>query len=129
MSNGLGPLARITFSITLGLTACTTKPATPEDLADRVIRSIDAGDLQGTASAFDGSVRNTMTPASFDTVSRMMRSFGTYRSTHQISALPNGRYDFEANFEGGSMLVQLRLNPSGRIVALHLVPNLPHNSP
>ena len=124
LSIGLWRLAGLVFSLTLGLTACTTKSTTAEDLTDRVIRSIQAGDLQQTASAFDNSVRGTITPESFNDLSRLMRSFGTYRAAYEISALPNQRYDLEANFDNGSMLVQLRLNPAGRIVALHVIPNV-----
>jgi hypothetical protein len=129
LSVGLRRFAGLLLSLTLGLTACTTKTTTAEDVTNRVIRAIDAGDLQQTLSTFDSSVRGTMTPASFDSMSRLMRSFGAYQSVREISVLPNGRYDLEANFEDGSMLVQLRLNPAGQIAAFHVIPNVLHSKP
>ena len=114
---------------TLGLTACTIKTTTAEDLTVRVIQSIDAGDYENTASAFESSVRSTMTRESFDDVSRLMQSFGAFQVANQISALPNERYDLEATFEGGSMLVQLRVDPAGQIAALHIIPNIRINTP
>jgi hypothetical protein len=107
----------------LGLSACTPATTTAEGVTDRAIRSIYAGDLEQTKTMFDGTVRNAMTPESFHILSHLMQSFGKYNSVSQISQIAGQRYDLEAEFDGGSMLVQLRLNAAGQIAALHFIPN------
>jgi hypothetical protein len=110
----------------LGLSACAPSTTPAEDVTDRAIRSIYAGDLQQTQNMFEDRVRTEMTPTSFHILSHLMQSFGKYNSVSQISKIAGERYDLEAFFDGGSMLVQLRLNPVGRISALHFVPNFTH---
>jgi hypothetical protein len=110
----------------LGLSACAPSSTRAEDVTDRAIRSIYAGDLQQTTTMFDGTVRSEMTPTSFHLLTHLMQSFGKYNSVSQISQIAGQRYDLEAFFDGGSMLVQLRLNPAGQIAALHFVPNFTH---
>jgi hypothetical protein len=103
-------------------TGCAHAPS-PTDRADGVIRAIYAGDVVQTRQAFDPDVRPAITPSSIDQLSRRMQAIGAYEFVRGVSAMPNGRYDFEAEFDSGSMLVQMRLDPNGAIAALHVVPN------
>jgi hypothetical protein len=106
----------------LGGCAQTTRS---EDLADTVLRAIEADKPAVAGDYFDADTRSLMTPASVHELSRVMHAFGHYRYVSQTSALDERRYDLEAQFDVGSMLVQMRLDPDGKIAALHVVPNVP----
>lgn len=106
--------------------ACGEKQPTPEITADKAIRFIYAGDLHNTQQLFDADVGRTITPDSVNRVSSLMHAFGDYFSVTQIAATSNRRYDLEAQFAHGSMLVQLRLDSAGKVAALHFIPNVPH---
>jgi hypothetical protein len=107
----------------LVFTACA-RPMRPVDIADDAMRSIETGNLEGTATYFNKEARATMTPASVHALANVMHLFGEYQDVRQIAALEHNRYDLEAVFDLGSMLVQMRLDPDGKIAALHVIPNI-----
>jgi hypothetical protein len=106
--------------------ACGEKQPTSTITADEVIRFIYAGDVRNTQQLFEADVRRTITPDSVNQLSSLMHAFGDYLGVTQISATSDRRYDLEAQFAQGSMLVQLRLDPAGKVAALHIIPNVPH---
>jgi hypothetical protein len=106
--------------------ACGEKQPTSEITADKAIRFIYAGDVHNTQQLFDADVRRTITPDSVNQLSSLMNSFGDYLGVTQIAATSERRYVLEAQFAHGSMLVQLRLDPAGKVAALHIIPNVPH---
>jgi hypothetical protein len=106
--------------------ACGEKQPTSEITADKAIRFIYAGDVHNTQQLFDADVRRTITPDSVNQLSSLMNSFGDYLGVTQIAATSDRRYVLEAQFAHGSMLVQLRLDPAGKVAALHIIPNVPH---
>ena len=116
---------RMRGSVALGLllvSACG-HAATPTETADTVIRSIYAGDVAATRTAFDPTIRPAITPASMHELTERMRELGDYQSVVNVSTMAGRRYDFEAQFDQGSMLVQMRLAASGTVAAFHVVPN------
>jgi hypothetical protein len=109
------------------LSACA--PTTPsEDLADKVMRSLETGNTQLASSFFNPNVRSTMTPASVHELARVMHAFGHYHYVTETAVLDNRRYDLEAQFDVGSMLVQMRLDSDGKIAGLHIIPNSPRKT-
>jgi hypothetical protein len=108
--------------------ACGEKQATSEITADKAIRFIYAGDVDNTQQLFDADVRRTITPDSVNRLSSLMHAFGDYLGVTQVAATSDRRYDLEAQFAHGSMLVQLRLDSAGKVAALHIIPNVPHTS-
>jgi hypothetical protein len=107
--------------------ACGEKQPTSESIADKAIRFIYAGDVKNAQQLFADDVRPTITPDSINRLSSLMKTFGDYLNVTQIAALSDRRYDLEAQFAHGSMLVQLRLDPAGKVAALHIIPNVPHS--
>ena len=106
--------------------ACGESQPASEITADKVIRFIYAGDVHNTQQLFAADVRRTITPDSVKQLSSLMNAFGDYLGVTQIAAMSDRRYDLEAQFAEGSMLVQLRLDPAGKVAALHIIPNAPH---
>ena len=52
-----------------------------------------------------------------------MHALGAYRFLKQTSADPDkGRYDYDAAFDKGTMLVELRMDPDQKIAAYRVVP-------
>lgn len=96
----------------------------PGDVADDVTRKVYAGDVAGVRTALAADVRGSVTPSSVASLARRMRDFGDYRGLVQVSTIPEERrYDFEAQFVRGSMLVQLRLGDDGHVAAYRVIPN------
>ena len=120
--------APLVLAAALAASACAFAPD-PQTIADRAIASIDAGDAGAMRDAVATSLRPSVTDDSVRQLARLMHGFGAYNGLVPVATLPNRRYDFEAQFDGGSMLVQLRLDAAGRIAALHIVPNVPETFP
>lgn len=108
--------------------ACAARPPTPQELADFTTRAVYDADVPRTATYFDERLRSTVTPQSVAAVSKMMHRFGAYQGVAQtIEITKDRRYDFEAQFSEGSMLVQMRLGETGKtITAFRFVPNEAH---
>lgn len=96
------------------------------DLVATTTAAIASDDVARVSSAFDDQVRPQVTPATVAALAQIMQRYGPYEHVEQISEIPaRRRYDFEAYFVGGSMLVQLRLDADGKIAAYHVIPNGP----
>jgi hypothetical protein len=52
-----------------------------------------------------------------------MHALGTYHGLKALSSDPDkGRYDYQATFDKGTMLVQIRLDPNQKIGAYRVTP-------
>lgn len=123
----MSPLRRLAGAFVLAAAAhgCAGHSLSPQELADFTARAVYDGDVPRTATYFDARLRSTVTPQSVDAVSKMMHRYGSYQGVAQaIEISKDARYDFEAQFSDGSMLVQMRLGEAGKtITAFRLVPN------
>lgn len=104
---------------------CARHDPTPLELADFTTRAVYDADVPRATKYFDARLRSTVTPQSVADVSRLMHRYGSYQGVaQQIEISKNARYDFEALFSEGSMLVQMRLGEGGKtITAFRLLPN------
>jgi hypothetical protein len=107
-------------SMALGLTACGAH--SPADdakaAADSVTRSIYANDYDAAVAPFEDATKKTMTRDEVGQLSQGMHALGDYTSLTQRSADPDtGKYQYDAAFTNGTLLVQLRVDPDGKIGA------------
>jgi hypothetical protein len=89
---------------------------------DRLTRAVYADDPLTVQSLFDDAVRDSVTPTSVSDLGQRMRSMGGYQGVSLIGERAPGRYDFEALFDGGSMLLHVRFDPDGTIAAYRALP-------
>jgi hypothetical protein len=105
-------------------TAACAASNKPLALADRLTRAAYTGDVATIRSTLAPNVRTRVTPASVAQLKARMRRYGTYEGLRSVSEIPaERRYDFEAEFTTGSMLVQLRLDEHGAVAAYRVIPN------
>lgn len=104
---------------------CAAHSPSPQELADFTTRAVYDADASRTTTYFDPRLRSSVTPQSVAAVSKIMHRYGSYQGVAQaIEISKDVRYDFEAQFSEGSMLVQMRLGQAGKtITAFRLVPN------
>ncbi|HXP92693.1 MAG TPA: hypothetical protein VN905_04425 [Candidatus Binatia bacterium] len=106
----------------LALAGCATAHA-PIDVADQVTRAVYSDDLNGTVAHFDGDLRDQVKTADVDQLSKLMHEMGSYQKLSMVNADDqNRRYDYEANFDRGSVLVQMRFDPDGKVAAYRISP-------
>lgn len=117
-----------TVLLVLALAGCAPHAMPPRELADVTTRAVYDGDLARTRAHFDDHLRAVVTPTSLAAVSRAMHRFGAYRDLTTLAQVADQRrYFYEAEFDRGSMLVQLRLNKDGSTIAAYRVtPNVAH---
>jgi len=97
--------------------------AAPGQLAEQITRAVYADDLDATIANFDDATKKTVTRSELGELSDRMHALGDLKSLAPRSADPDsGKYEFDATFSNGSMLVQLRLDPSGKVGAYRVVP-------
>ena len=123
----MSPLRRLVAAFALAAAAsdCARHAPTPLELADFTTRAVYDTDVPRTTTYFDARLRSTVTPQSITAVSKLMHRYGSYQGlSQQIEISKDARYDFEAQFSEGSMLVQMRLGDGGKtITAFRLLPN------
>ncbi len=92
-------------------------------LADRITRAVYADDLDATTTDFDDQTKRTITRRQVGALSDRMHALGDYRSLTQRTAQPDsGKYSYDAHFAHGTMLVELRIDPTGKVGAYRVTP-------
>ena len=106
----------------VALVACAH--ASAPGIAERVTGAIYNNDPGAVRRMFTETVRPTVTDESVAALSAIMHGFGVFEYTEPVSKGPQPRrYDFEAQFSYGSMLLQLKLDPDGAISGYRVIPN------
>lgn len=113
-------------AVVLAIAACgcaSHANVDPQVLADATTRGVYDADLAKTTEHFDAALKLQVTRASIGQLSDQMHALGAYRGLKATTSDPEkGRYDYEAAFEKGTMLVELRLDPTQKIGAYRVVP-------
>lgn len=103
--------------------ACAQPPADPAATAEKITRAVYANDLDTTIANFDDETKKTVTRQALGDMSDKMHALGDFTSLAPKNANPDtGRYEYDAHFTSGTLLVQLRVDPSGKIGAYRVVP-------
>ena len=110
------------LSLCVALAGCGAS-ANPQKTADSMTRALYANDLGGFTSYLDDSTKAQVTRGDFGALSDRMHQLGDIQSIAQHDAEPDtGRYTYDVTFSHGSMLVELRVDPTGKIGAYRVVP-------
>ncbi len=121
-----GRLAVLVLIVAIGLVDCGRRTGpTRVGMAisvDKVTRAVYADDALTVQSLFDDAVRESVTPTSVSNLGQQMRTLGGYQGVSLIGERAPGRYDFEALFDGGSLLLHVRFDPDGTIAAYRALP-------
>ena len=92
-------------------------------MADAITRAVYANDLDATVANFDDETKKTVSRSEVGTLSDRMHALGTLDSLAPRSANADaGRYAYDAHFTSGMMLVEMRLDPSGKVGAYRVTP-------
>jgi hypothetical protein len=111
-------LGAIAFAVALSACGQSSKP---QSLADQTTKAVYNVDLDATQANFDDDLKKTVTRASVGALSDKMHALGGYKGLKPTASDPDkGRYDFEADFDHGVMMVEMRLDPSGKIGAYRI---------
>lgn len=110
--------------LSCALVGCGSSSANaPDALADKITRAVYANDYDATVASFDDETKREVTRTDVGALSDRMHALGTLKSLTQRSGNSDtGRYEYDAAFTSGSMLVQLRVDPSGHVGAYRVVP-------
>ena len=103
------------------LTACGGN--NPNATAERITRAVYANDLDSTIATFDDQTKKDVSRGELGRISDMMHGLGDFKALTPRSANDDsGRYEYDAQFSRGSMLVQLRIDASGKVGAYRVAP-------
>ena len=117
------PIVSAAVALAIAAVACAQPRTDPQALADQTTRGIYAIDYDATTARFDDALKSQVTRASIGQLSDQMHALGEYQGLKQTSADPDkGRYDYEATFDKGKLLVELRIDPDQKIGAYRIVP-------
>lgn len=115
-------VAAAAIALAVAAVACAHRTE-PLALASKTTQAVYDADYAATTANFDAALKAQVTTGSLRQLSAQMHGLGAYRFLTQTSADPDkGRYDYEAAFDKGTMLVQLRLDPDQKIAAYRVVP-------
>ena len=106
------------------LAGCAHTDASPAALADRTTRAVYNLDIDATGAGMDDALKSQLRRSTLGDLSDRMHALGPYTGLKQTSGdADKGRYAFEADFERGTLEVDLRLDPSGKIGAYRVSPS------
>lgn len=106
----------------VALSACNSGRS-PTKLAEDTTRALYADERDAATANFDEALKAQVTRAQVGALSDLMHQLGAYQGLKPTASdADTGRYEFQANFEKGILLVEMRLDPSGKIGAYRIVP-------
>ena len=121
MRNNL--VAHAAFALAIAACGCAPHHDDPQVLADETTRGVYDADYARTTEHFDAALKLQVTRATIGQLSDRMHALGAYHGLKPAASDPDkGRYDYEAAFDKGTMLVELRLDPTQRIGAYRIAP-------
>jgi opacity protein-like surface antigen len=122
-------VAAAAIALAVAAVACAQPHTDPLALADQTTQGVYNADYDATVARFDDALKAQVTRASIGQLSDQMHALGAYHGLKQTNADPDkGRYDFEAAFDKGKLLVELRVDPDQKIGAYRVVPQ-PNGTP
>jgi len=105
------------------LAACGQGSSNPQKTADDMTHAVYANDMPAFTSHFDEATKATVTRSDLGALSDKMHQLGDLQTIAQHEAKPDeGRYTYDVTFSRGSMLVELRIDPTGKVGAYRVVP-------
>jgi hypothetical protein len=117
-------VAYAAVALAIAASACAQTRDDPQALADQVTRAVYNLDYDTTTARFDDTLKSQVTRASMGQLSDQMHALGAYQGLKPATSDPDkGRYDYEAAFDKGTLLVQLRLDPNQKIGAYRISPD------
>ncbi len=103
---------------------CADRMSKEHRLADSVTQAVYADDAPKVVENFDAQLQKQVKRADVGTISDKMHALGDYQGLTPTTADPqNRRYAYQANFSNGTMVVEMRLDPDGKIAAYRVMPN------
>lgn len=118
----MGDVLRIALLTLVVLAACAPK-SDPQKVADAMTHALYANDVAAFTSYLDDSTGATVTRGTFGALSDRMNRLGALATIAQHDADPDkGRYTYDVTFAKGSMLVEVRFDPSGKVGAYRVIP-------
>lgn len=108
------------------VTGCGNSSSDPAGIAEKITRAVYANDYDATTADFDDGVKKEVTRAEVGALSDKLHDLGDIKQIAQRSAdADHGRYDYDVTLDRGSVVVQLRLDPSGKVGAYRIVTAMP----
>lgn len=109
--------------LTIAAYGCAHHDDDPQALADGATRGVYDADYDKTTEHFDDALKAQVTRSAIGDLSDKMHALGAYKGLKPAASdADKGRYDYEAAFDKGTMLVRLRLDPTHKIGAFRMVP-------
>jgi hypothetical protein len=107
---------------TVALGGCSHSNS-PDRMTEDTTRAVYAGDRDAAVANFDDTLKGQVTRAQVGAMSDAMHMLGAYHGVRLLQSNADaGRYDYEADFDKGKMLVMVRVDPSGRLGAYRISP-------
>jgi hypothetical protein len=118
-----GTRIALAVALALGASACAHQANDPATTADRITRAVYSNDIASAIEPMDDATAKSVTRSSVGELSDRMHALGDFKSLTQKTADPDtGRYEYDAQFSNGMLLVQLRVDPSGKVGAYRIAP-------
>jgi hypothetical protein len=111
------------LALTMMLASCGVAH-TPERLADQTTRALYEDNHDAAIAEFDEHLKLHVTRAEVGAISDQMHALGRYKGLSKMhDGADAGRFRYAANFDRGTLIVMVTVDPAGRIVAYHLSPS------
>jgi hypothetical protein len=118
------PVAYAAIALAIAASGCA-RHTDPLALASDTTRGVYDADYAKTTEHFDAALKLQVTKPSLVRLAGQMHALGAYRGLRETASDPGKqRYDFQATFDRGAMLVEVRLDPNGLIGAYRVVPEV-----
>ncbi len=122
-ARGVRALVAGSIVVAVSLGGCASSQSDPKGTAEKITRAVYADDYDSTTADFDAGTKTDVTRTELGAISDRMHVLGALQTFSQRSADPTaGKFQYDANFEKGAMLVEIRFDPDGKVAAYRVAP-------
>jgi len=90
--------------------------------AEDTTRAVYDNNIDAVTQSFTPELAKQVSRAQLGQLSDLMHSKGDYKGLTETGTEPDGEYDFRADFSNGSLIVKMKLDPSGKISGYRVIP-------
>ena len=90
--------------------------------ADATTRAVYDNNIDAVTQNFTPDLSKQVSRAQLGQLSDLMHSHGDYKGLTETGTEPDGAFDFRADFSNGSLIVKMKLDPSGKISGYRVIP-------
>ena len=113
---------RALFACAVAVVALAGCASSESKLAESTTRAVYENNIDSVTRNFTPDLAKQVSRAQLGQLSDLMHARGDYKGLTETGTEPDGAIDYRADFTNGSLIVKMKIDPSGKISGYRVIP-------